>query len=104
MNPLATSLTVMAALFLALLFEYVPGFTNLYQPLSPQYKKLIMLGLLVLVAAVSMALSCYSPYAMGIACNQESAWELGFAVIIAAAAGIGTNQGLHSLTKRDGKT
>ena len=100
MNPIATSLTIMASLVLALLFEYVPGFTNLYQPLSPQWKKLIMLGLLIVVAAGSMALTCYSPYAMGIACTEESAWELGFAVVIAAGAGIGANQGMHSLAKR----
>ncbi len=101
MNPQATALTVMASLLLALLFEYVPGFASWFQPLSPQMKKLIMLGALIVVAGGSMAATCYSPYKMGIDCTEQSAWELGFAVIIAAGAGIGTNQGLHSLTKRD---
>lgn len=100
MNPTATALTVMAGLVMALLFEYVPGFSTWYQPLSPQHKKLIMLTALLLAAGGSMALSCYSPYSMGIDCTEQSAWDLGFAVIIAAGAGIGTNQGLHSLTKR----
>ena len=100
MNPLATSISIMASLFLAVLFEYVPGFTTFYQPLSPQHKRLIMAGLVILTAIGSMLLTCYSPYAMGISCTEQSGWELGFAVIIAMCAGIGVNQGTHSLIKR----
>lgn len=100
MNPLATGLAIMASAFLAVAFEYIPGFTNLYQPLSPQWKKAIMGGFLILSAVVCMVFTCYSPYAMGIDCTEQSLWELGVAVVIAAGAGIGTNQGLHSLTKR----
>ena len=100
MNPLATALMVLAGMIMALLFEYVPGFASWYQPKDEQTKKLIMLGALVLAAVASMLLSCYSPYSMGIDCDQQSAWDLFFATVIALGLGGSANQATHSLTKR----
>jgi len=37
-----------AAIFLSLLFSYIPGFSSWYDPLSPTLKRLVMLALLLL--------------------------------------------------------
>lgn len=100
MNPLATSLTIMVGMLLSFLVEYVPGFTNAYQALSPEGKRLVMLLLLIITAGSTMLLSCYSPYSMGIDCTEQSAWDLGFATVIALGLGGAANQATHSLTKR----
>ena len=47
-----------ASVFLSLLFSYVPGFKSWYEAQAPTSKRLIMLGLLALVAAGSFAAAC----------------------------------------------
>ena len=78
-------LASLSAIILSLLFSYIPDFANWYQPLSADLKRIIMLGLLVLVALVSFALACANLVAaIAIACTLQGAWAL-FQVFTAAA-------------------
>lgn len=92
---LVNTLSAVAGILLSLGFEYIPGLSVWYNGRDSQTKALIMLGLIVLAAAGSFGLSCYSPYEV-VACSQDGAWGLVSAVIAAAVA----NQSTHSLAKR----
>lgn len=52
-------LSSFAAVSLSLMASYLPGFSPWFDALTPNYKRLIMLGLLFLVAAGSYGLACY---------------------------------------------
>jgi hypothetical protein len=52
-------LSSLAAVILSLMASYLPGFSPWFDALTPNYKRLIMLALLVLIAAASYGLSCY---------------------------------------------
>jgi len=88
-------LTGLSAALLALLFEYVPGLSGWYAALIPQYKKLTMAGLLLLVALVVFGLSC-GGYIDGPTCDDRGAMDLLWMLAIA----VGINQGTHSISKR----
>lgn len=90
----AEVLAVVASGFLSLLFEYIPGFKNLFDKLEPQWKSLSMLGLITLVLIGAFLLSCYGPFDWFV-CTSEGIWE-GVAVWLVA---IGVNQGVHNLIK-----
>lgn len=72
-----------AAIFLSLLFSYIPGFSSWYEPLSPTLKRLVMLALLLLVSVGSFALAC-TPLPIsgggvggeGLTCDLPGAWGL----------------------------
>jgi uncharacterized protein YacL len=82
---------------LAVLFAYVPGFANWFNPLGAEVKRLIMAGLLILTAGVIFGLSCASILAK-VTCDFQGAWGL----IIAVLAGIVANQSLFSILPKVG--
>ena len=88
-------IAILAGAFLAILFEYLPGLSGWYDPLSPQQKRLFMLGLMSVVTAVAFGLSCAGLFAV-FACTWLGAWDALLALVAAVAA----NQGVHLLTKR----
>ena len=96
----AAMLTVMAGMLLAFLFEYVPGFASWYQPLTPVRKRLLMLALLAVAAGLSMALACWSPYDIGVTCDEAGGWTLLAGFVAALGLGTASNQGTHRLIKR----
>ena len=51
-------LSSIAAVILSLIASYLPGFSPWFDALTPNYKRLLMLGLLCAVAAASYGLSC----------------------------------------------
>jgi hypothetical protein len=98
----AEQLVAIVSAVLALLFAYVPGFANWFNPIQAEYKRLIMLGLLLAVSAVIFGLSC-SGIATYVECTQQGVWEyvqiLGVAIIMnqslfAIAPKIGLNKTL----------
>ena len=54
----AEFLTMIAGVVLSLLFSYVPGLNTWFAALDSLYKRLIMLGLLLLSAAALFGLAC----------------------------------------------
>lgn len=91
-------LATIAGILLSLAFSYVPKLNTWYAAQLDEYKKLIMLGLIVLVAAGAYGLSCaglLGPlYGVEIACDQAGVLQLVMAVVAAAIA----NQTTYKLT------
>jgi len=84
-----------AGIVLTLLFSYLPGLRNWYDPLPEAKKKLIMLAALFLSAAGVFALACVGRYDM-VVCSVDGAWELGRYFILALVA----NQSAYSLSPK----
>lgn len=53
-----TELAFYAGAVLSLVFSYVPGVKDWYEPLNPTKKRLVMLGLLLLTAVGVLAYQC----------------------------------------------
>lgn len=78
-----------ASVFLSLLFSYVPGFKSWYEAQAPTSKRLIMLGLLALVAAGSFAAACAQfgdALRLDVVCSRDGAIGLLEAFIAALVA------------------
>jgi hypothetical protein len=54
----ADTLSAITRVLLSLTFSYIPGVQAHYEPLDGVYKRLIMLGLLALVATGAFSLAC----------------------------------------------
>jgi hypothetical protein len=52
------TLSATAAIVLSLIMSYVPGLSTKYQQLSGEYKRLAMVGLLLIVAVGTVVLAC----------------------------------------------
>jgi hypothetical protein len=83
-------LSALAGLLLSLLFSYVPGLSTWYDAQGPTTKRLIMLGLLLVVALGSLLYRCRTDAA----CFGVE-WEAYLAAFIAALI---TNQAAASIT------
>jgi len=80
-------LASISGIALSLIFSYIPGFKTWYEPLAPDYKRLIMLALLFLVSLVSFALACANlAPELNLACTLDSAWGLFQTFVTAAIA------------------
>lgn len=78
-----------AGVVLSLLFTYVPGLKNKYGALDGTYKRLIMLGLLVLAAAGAFGLACAGwgdSFGITFTCDEAGARELVQVFIVALVA------------------
>ena len=105
----AQVLAAVAGFFLSLLFSYVPGFRSWFEGLDEafdpaqggNYKRLIMMALIVVVAGAAFGLSCagwldtFAPD-LALSCSDDGFAELVMAVVMALAA----NQGAYALTPR----
>ena len=78
-------LSVIAGVVLSLVFSYVPGLNAKFAGLAGEYKRLIMLGLLLLVGAASFGLSCANVFPT-VTCDQTGALGLVQAFVFAAVA------------------
>jgi len=85
---------------LAVLFEYVPGLSPWYDKLSAEYKRLLMLGLLVVVALGVFGLDCGGLLDTSVSCDSAGALQLLWIIGVA----IGINQGVHLISKRPAVT
>jgi hypothetical protein len=90
-------LVAVVGAILAVLFAYVPGFANWFNPLGAELKRLIMAGLLIIVGAAVFGLSCAGILAR-VTCDFQGAWGL----IIAILAGIVANQSLFAILPKVG--
>ncbi len=62
-------LAMVAGAVLSLSFAYIPGLQRQYAPLSGEWKRVIMAGLLLIVAAAIYGLGCVGIVA-GVDCSQ----------------------------------
>lgn len=93
----AETLSMIAGTLLSLGFSYIPGLNNRFDSLSPEYKRLIMLALVLISAIGIYAVSCAGvDFGLSIACDSTGVVSLARLVIMAAIA----NQGAYGLTKR----
>lgn len=60
-----------AAVALSLLFSYIPGLRTWYAGMGDEIKRLIMLGLLVVVSALFYGLGCWGIFKTDVVCDQS---------------------------------
>lgn len=84
----AQTLVLWGGVLLSLLFSYTPKLAPWFERQEATTKRLIMLGLMFLVAGGSMALTCAGVTIAGIAmvCNQNGITELATNVVLATIA------------------
>ena len=89
----ADQLIAICSAVLSLAFSYIPGLKNRYEPLSAEWKRLIMLGLLVLVVAGVFGLACsrFGIYiGVAISCDEPGLMGLVWSMVLAVMANQGT--------------
>jgi sterol desaturase/sphingolipid hydroxylase (fatty acid hydroxylase superfamily) len=94
----ANDLALIAGVIISLGCAYIPGLAPWYDGLESVHKRLIMLGLLVVVAGVSYGLACLgwgAAWGISIPCDQAGAQALIVQLIIAIIA----NQSTYMLAK-----
>lgn len=85
----ADTLSTIAGALLSLAFSYIPGLQARYDPLDGVTKRLIMLGLLVLVACAAFGLACAgwgTELGLELGCNRSGLIGLLQALFLAIAA------------------
>lgn len=95
----AETLSASAAILLSLAFSYIPPIETLFERLTPNYKRLVMLLALLLTAAGSLALACAGLSAqlgLELTCDTPGALGLVRALIAALVA----NQAAYALSPR----
>ena len=66
----------LAGALLALLFGYAPGLRQWYEALEPTRKALVMAGLLLAAAVLLYVAACYTPWPVGVTCDEDGFWQL----------------------------
>jgi hypothetical protein len=66
----------LAGALLALLFGYAPGLRPWYEALEPTRKALVMAGALLVAALLLYGAACYTPWHVGVTCDQTGFWTL----------------------------
>ena len=102
----AEQLIVILGSVVALLFAYIPGFANWFNPLEATVKRLIMLALLAVITGAVFGLSCASLLG-AVTCDKSGAVALVTAFIYAVIANQGTfailpEAGLNKSLNKDG--
>jgi exosortase/archaeosortase len=92
---------LLAGSVLSLVFSYIPGLNTWFAGKAPEFKRLFMLGLLVLVAAAVYGVACLgygSGFGINVTCDQAGAIALFQALILAIIA----NQSVYAVTPKTG--
>lgn len=95
----SATLSLIAGTLLSLIFSYVPGARDRFDPLNPTHKRLIMLGLLMISAASVYGVSCLgwgASWGITIVCDRAGALTLLEQLILAIIA----NQSVYALSPR----
>lgn len=90
-------LVALAAALLSLGFSYIPGLADWYAKLTAEYKRLLMLGLLVAITLATFGLACAgfgADLGIAVSCDQPGALGLLRSLFIAVLA----NQGTYKLS------
>lgn len=83
-----------AGILLSLLFSYVPGFASWYQPLDNTWKRVIMLGFLLLICGGALGLVCLGWMTFGelVVCTRDGAFYMVKVFVLALIANQATYQ------------
>lgn len=95
----AENLSAICGVVLSLVFSYVPGLSSKWEALASEYKRLIMLGLLIVVAGVVFGLACTgwgADFGVAVVCDKKGFIGLVQALIYAIMA----NQTAYMITKK----
>jgi len=95
----AETLAMVAGIILTLTLSYVPGLNRQYATLSPEFKRLIMLGLLILVSAGAIGAACTGlseVLGVTLTCDEVGLTQLAKALVAAIIA----NQGVYAISPR----
>ena len=76
----------LAGVLLALLFGYAPGLRTWFEALEPTRKALVMAGALLIAALLLYGAACYTPWQVGVTCDEAGFWELAQLFIAALVA------------------
>jgi hypothetical protein len=93
----AESLSLIAGTVLSLMFSYLPGARNWYDQFSPEVKRSIMLGLILLSGGIVYGLSCLgwgTEWGIAPICNETGLMGLIEQVVIAIIA----NQSIYAIS------
>jgi hypothetical protein len=99
----AEMLAAIAGSILSLLFSYVPGLNSWYQALEATYKRLVMFGLLVIVAGGSIGMACAgwgADFGLTLTCDRAGAAGVVQALLLAVMA----NQATFTITPQVNKS
>ncbi len=77
---------MLAGALLALLFGYAPGLRPWYEALEPTRKALVMAGALLIAALLLYGAACYTPWPVGVTCDEAGFWTLAQLFIAALVA------------------
>jgi len=80
---------------LALFFDYFPGVAVNFEAQPTKTKRLITVGLAVIVGVLAFVGECYGFFVTNLACSVADIWDLLYGVILAVAV----NYGFHAATK-----
>ncbi len=95
----ADTLSLLAGSVLSLLFSYVPKLNTWFDGILPEYKRLTMAGLTLLIAGAAYGLACAGlgeQFGIAVVCDQAGAIALIRAWVLALVA----NQAAYSVTPR----
>ena len=87
-------ITSAAAILLSLAVSYIPGLNTKFAAVTPEKKRLVMLGLMVLTSAIIFGLGCSKLLPTNIACSEAGLFQLSVNLFFAAVA----NQTTFSLS------
>ena len=77
---------LLAGALLALLFGYAPGLRPWYEALEPTRKALVMAAALLVAAVLLYGAACYTPWPVGVTCDEAGFWTLAQLFIAALVA------------------
>lgn len=69
-------LVMVAGVILALAFGYVPGLRGWYEAQDGVRKAQVMAGLLLLATVLIYLAGCYTPWDVGVTCDEPGFWAL----------------------------
>ena len=95
----AETLSMAAGVILSLTFSYVPGLNIKFARLSPEKKRLILLGLLALVSLGVLGIACTglrTSIELTITCDEAGIIDLIKVLVVAIIA----NQGVYAISPR----
>ena len=90
----------MAGALLSLLFGYAPGLRPWFEALEPTRKALVMLGLLAVASGGLYGAACYTPWPVGVTCDEDGFWQLARLFMAALVA----NQAAYLLAVKPSRT
>ena len=90
----AATIAMIAGSVLSLLFSYIPGLAEKFAALPATTKRLVMLGLILVVTAAIQALSCAGVFQTGIACDKAGIVQ----VILIFLSAVIANQATYTVS------